>query len=65
MAAEFAIELKNITKMFGSVAANKNVNLSLKQGEILALLGENGSYEYAVRHLPSGRRRYLCKWGEG
>lgn len=39
MAAEFAIELKNITKMFGSVAANKNVDLSLKQGEILACSG--------------------------
>ena len=39
----YAIQLNNITKTFGSVVANKNVNLSLKQGEILALLGENGS----------------------
>ena len=54
MAAEFAIELKNITKMFGSVAANKNVNLSLKQGEILALLGENGSGKTTLMNMLSG-----------
>ena len=34
-----AIELRGITKSFGSVAANKDINLSLEQGEILALLG--------------------------
>ena len=30
-----ALELKNVTKTFGSVIANKNVNLTLKKGEIL------------------------------
>ena len=40
---ELAIELKNITKRFGEVVANKNVNLTLRKGEILSLLGENGS----------------------
>lgn len=46
-----AIELRGITKRFGSVVANHNVDLSVKNGEILSLLGENGSgknytYEY-------------------
>ena len=40
---QYAIELENITKSFGSVIANKNINLNVRQGEILALLGENGS----------------------
>mgnify|MGYP000383948118 FL=1 len=31
----YAIELENITKSFGSVVANKNINLNVKQGEIL------------------------------
>ena len=52
--AEFAIELKNITKSFGSVTANKNINLSLKQGEILALLGENGSGKTTLMNMLSG-----------
>ena len=38
-----AIELKGISKRFGSVVANNNIDLSVRQGEILALLGENGS----------------------
>ncbi len=45
MAAEYAIELRNINKSFGSVAANKNINLKVRQGEILALLGQNNAYE--------------------
>lgn len=39
-----AIELKNITKRFGEkVIANDSVNLTVRKGEILSLLGENGS----------------------
>ena len=38
-----AIELKNITKRFGSVVANRNVCLTVNKGEILSILGENGS----------------------
>ena len=41
MASEYVIEMKGITKTFGSVVANKDVDLTLRQGEILALLGEN------------------------
>ncbi len=49
-----AIELKNITKTFGSVVANKNVNLSVYNGEILALLGENGSGKTTLMNMISG-----------
>ena len=49
-----AIELKGITKTFGSVVANNNINLSTKQGEILALLGENGSGKTTLMNILSG-----------
>lgn len=49
-----AIELKNITKTFGSVVANKDVNLSVYNGEILALLGENGSGKTTLMNMISG-----------
>ena len=39
MAGEYAIEMRGITKTFGSVTANNNINLNVRQGEILALLG--------------------------
>jgi ABC-type uncharacterized transport system ATPase subunit len=50
----YAIELKGITKTFGSVVANENVNLSIKYGEILALLGENGSGKTTLMNILSG-----------
>ena len=37
-----ALELKNVSKRFGNVLANKNVDLTVYAGEILAILGENG-----------------------
>jgi len=50
----YAIELKDISKMFGSVVANENINLSIKYGEILALLGENGSGKTTLMNMLSG-----------
>ncbi len=49
-----AIELKNITKTFGSVIANKNVSLSVNKGEILSILGENGSGKTTLMNMISG-----------
>ena len=49
-----AIELRGITKTFGSVVANENVDLSLRNGEILALPGENGSGTTTLMNMPSG-----------
>lgn len=54
MAENTAIELKNITKTFGSVVANKDVNLSVYKGEILAILGENGSGKTTLMNMISG-----------
>ncbi len=49
-----AIELKNITKTFGSVVANKNVDLTVNRGEILSILGENGSGKTTLMNMISG-----------
>jgi len=49
-----AIELKNITKTFGSVVANKDVSLSVNRGEILSILGENGSGKTTLMNMISG-----------
>ena len=51
---EYAIELKGITKRFGEVVANDNVSMGVKKGEILALLGENGSGKAALMDMISG-----------
>ena len=49
-----AIELKNITKTFGPIVANKDVCLSAFRGEILALLGENGSGKTTLMNMIAG-----------
>ncbi len=49
-----AIELRNITKRFGSVVANDGINLELKRGEILSLLGENGSGKTTLMNMLGG-----------
>ena len=43
MSENYVIEMRNITKVFPGIIANDNITLSLKKGEIHALLGENGA----------------------
>lgn len=49
-----AIELRGITKRFGSIVANNNVNMDARRGEILAILGENGSGKTTLMNMISG-----------
>ena len=49
-----ALEMKNISKRFGSVVANHNVSLEVYHGEILAILGENGCGKTTLMNMISG-----------
>ena len=54
MEKELVVELQGITKAFGSVVANHNVDLKLYRGEILSLLGENGSGKTSLMNVLAG-----------
>lgn len=41
--SEAIFEIRGLNKSFGSTHANRNIDFSLKQGEIRGLIGENGS----------------------
>ena len=48
------LQLKNISKSFGKVKANKKVSLDLYEGEILSLRGDNGSGKTSLMNILAG-----------
>ncbi len=48
------LELRNITKEFPGVLANDHIDLTLNEGEILALLGENGAGKTTLMNILYG-----------
>ena len=52
--APFAVQMENIVIRFPGVLANDHVNFTLKQGEIHALLGENGAGKGTLMSALSG-----------
>jgi sulfate transport system ATP-binding protein len=49
-----SIELKDVTKQFGGVAAVKNVTFSVNEGELMALLGPSGGGKTTVLRMIAG-----------
>jgi len=51
---KFIVELKHITKEFPGVKALDDVQFNLRQGEVLAFLGENGAGKSTLMKILSG-----------
>lgn len=51
---EFAVQLNGISKRFGTVQANRNVDLFVQAGQIHGIVGENGSGKSTLMNILYG-----------
>ena len=54
MSAEYVLQMRDITKRYGENTVLENVSLSVKPGEIHALLGENGAGKSTLMNVLFG-----------
>ena len=62
MSRKAVVEIKNMSKRFGSTIALNNVDITVYAGEICGLIGENGSGKSTATSIYAGMQK--CDSGE-
>ncbi len=52
--SEYVVEMKGISKSFGGIRALKSVDLELRRGEIMGIVGDNGAGKSTLMKVLSG-----------
>ena len=59
--------MEHVSKRFGDFYANRDINLSVRKGEVHTLLGENGAGKSTLMNVLIGlyqpQRKDLPEWG--
>ena len=53
-ATKYAVEMRGVTKRFGEVVANRNINLKVQDKSIHAIIGENGAGKSTAMNILYG-----------
>ena len=53
-ATKYAVEMRGVTKRFGEVVANRNINLAVRDQSIHAIIGENGAGKSTAMNILYG-----------
>jgi ABC-type sugar transport system ATPase subunit len=53
-ASEMALEVRGVTKRFGALVVLRGIDLHLRQGEVLGLVGDNGAGKSTLVKILSG-----------
>lgn len=64
---EFLLSIKDLVVNYGSIQALKGVNLDVKKGEIITLVGSNGAGKSTLMNAIMGidtnqKRKYFLSW---
>ncbi len=62
--SDLVLEMKHVTKRFPGVIALKDVSISLKKGEVMAICGENGAGKSTLMRVLSGSYTFREYEGE-
>ena len=53
--SEFVIETQHLYKRFGQVTALEDINIQIRQGEFIAIMGASGSGKTTLMNILTGK----------
>ena len=56
------LTVKDLTKNFGGLCANSNINLTVDHNELIGLIGPNGAGKTTLFNAYTGASQYVGNW---